>query len=115
MLGRYACRLTPQFSGRALPFEARRERIMKWRARAVAAPTYHGPLQLLVRRLAPHVVALVLGDALAARLRRSRSQCGSRTLSPYALKARDADHRPTSHWRCTPKIWTWSRGERGDL
>jgi hypothetical protein len=25
---------------------------MKWRARAVAAPTYHGPLQLLVRRLA---------------------------------------------------------------
>src|SRR5687767_3289915 len=43
-------RLTPQFSGRALPCEARREPIMKWRARAVAAPTYHGPLQLLVRR-----------------------------------------------------------------
>ena len=33
---RAGCRLTPQFSGRALPREARRERIMKWRARAVA-------------------------------------------------------------------------------
>jgi len=44
------CRLTPQFSGRALPCEARRERIMKWRARAVAATPYHGPLQLLVMR-----------------------------------------------------------------
>jgi hypothetical protein len=26
-------RITPQLSGRALPYEARRERIMKWRAR----------------------------------------------------------------------------------
>jgi hypothetical protein len=40
-------RLTPQFSGRALPCEARRERIMKWRARGVAAMPCHGPLQLL--------------------------------------------------------------------
>src|SRR5688572_22665764 len=46
----YQRRLTPQFSGRTLPCEARHERIMKWRARAVAAPTCHGPLQLLVRR-----------------------------------------------------------------
>ena len=45
-------RMTPQFSGRALPCDARRERIMKWRARAVAAPPCNGPLQLLVRRLA---------------------------------------------------------------
>jgi len=44
-------RLTPQFSGRALPHEARRERIMKWSARVVAATPYHGPPQLLVRRL----------------------------------------------------------------
>jgi hypothetical protein len=44
------CRITPQFSGRALPYDARRERRMKWRARAVAAPTGHGPLQLLVSR-----------------------------------------------------------------
>src|SRR5262245_8428932 len=43
-------RLTPQFSGRAMPCDSRRERIMKWRARAAAATTYHGPLQLLVRR-----------------------------------------------------------------
>jgi hypothetical protein len=43
-------RITPQFSGRTLPCEARRERIMQWRARAVAATTYHGPLQLLVMR-----------------------------------------------------------------
>jgi hypothetical protein len=43
-------RITPQFSGRTLPYEARRERIMKWRARAVAATTCHGPLQLLVSR-----------------------------------------------------------------
>jgi hypothetical protein len=43
-------RITPQFSGRALPCEARCERIMKWRARAVAATPCHGPLQLLVRR-----------------------------------------------------------------
>src|SRR5262245_15769264 len=48
------CRLTPQFSGRALPREARHERIMKWSARAVAATPCHGPLQLLVRRLAQH-------------------------------------------------------------
>jgi hypothetical protein len=43
--------LMPQFSGRALPCEARRERIMKWRARAVAATPCHGPLQLPVMRL----------------------------------------------------------------
>src|SRR6185503_3401489 len=47
---RAASRITPQFSGGALPCEARRERIMKWRARAVAATTCHGPLQLLVMR-----------------------------------------------------------------
>src|SRR6187431_965231 len=47
---RFQRRITPQFSGRALPCEARRERIMKWRARAVAATPYHGPLQLLVMR-----------------------------------------------------------------
>src|SRR5262245_27049069 len=46
---RHGCRLTPQFSGRALPYQARRERGMQWRARAVAAPTCHGPLQLRVR------------------------------------------------------------------
>jgi hypothetical protein len=39
-------RLTPQFSGRALRPAERRERIMKWRARAVAATPCHGPLQL---------------------------------------------------------------------
>ena len=49
-LTRFTVRLTPQFSGRTLPCEARRERIMKWRARAVAATPYHGPLQLLVMR-----------------------------------------------------------------
>jgi hypothetical protein len=37
-----------QFSDRTLPCEARRERIMKWRARAVAAMPFGGPLQLLV-------------------------------------------------------------------
>jgi hypothetical protein len=42
----------PQFSGRALTCDARRERIMKWSARADAAMPCHGPLQLLVRRLA---------------------------------------------------------------
>jgi len=41
-------RITPQFSGRVTPCEARRERILKWRARAVAATPC--PLQLLVRR-----------------------------------------------------------------
>jgi hypothetical protein len=41
---------TPQFSGRALTFDARRQRIMQWRARGVAAVPRHGPLQLLVRR-----------------------------------------------------------------
>jgi hypothetical protein len=41
---------TWQFSGRALPCEARRERRMKWRARDVAATPCHGPLQLLVMR-----------------------------------------------------------------
>jgi hypothetical protein len=59
-------RITPQFSGRATPCDARRERIMQWRARAVAATTCHGPLQLLVRRwhgankdvLEPHHVHL---------------------------------------------------------
>jgi hypothetical protein len=45
---RHGERITPQFSGRALPCEARRERIMKWRARAVAATTWHGPLQLII-------------------------------------------------------------------
>jgi hypothetical protein len=40
---------TPQFSGRTLPFGAHRERIMKWSARGVAAPTYDGPLQLNIR------------------------------------------------------------------
>ena len=42
--------LTPQFGGRALAIEARRESIMKWRARAVAATMCYGPLQLLVIR-----------------------------------------------------------------
>ena len=40
-------RLTPQFSGRVMTCDVRRERIMQWRARAVAATTYLGPLQLL--------------------------------------------------------------------
>jgi hypothetical protein len=55
-------RLTPQFSGRMLPSEARRERIMKWRARGVAAMPFDGPLQLLVRRHADeaHVRRLVM-------------------------------------------------------
>lgn len=44
-------RLTPQFSGRALPLEARHGRIVKWGARAAAAAPCHGPLQLLVRHL----------------------------------------------------------------
>ena len=43
--------LTPQLSGRALPCPARRKRIMKWRTCGAHAMTYHGPLQLLVRRL----------------------------------------------------------------
>jgi hypothetical protein len=42
------CRLTSQFSGRALRREARRVCIMKRRTCAALAPTYHGPLQLLV-------------------------------------------------------------------
>lgn len=42
--------LTPQFSGRALPYAARHARIMKWSARGVAALLFDGPLQLLVRR-----------------------------------------------------------------
>jgi hypothetical protein len=41
----------PQFSGRALPSDARRERMMKWRARDVAAMPCHGPLQLSCARL----------------------------------------------------------------
>jgi hypothetical protein len=44
-------RIASQFSGGALPCEARRER-MKWSARDVAATPFDGPLQLLVRRLA---------------------------------------------------------------
>jgi len=44
------CRLTPQFSGGALPCEARHARIMKWSARADAAMPLDRPLQLLVRR-----------------------------------------------------------------
>ena len=51
-------RITPQFSGRALPCEARRERIMKWSARGVAAMRCDGPLQLLVRRLTQRLLAL---------------------------------------------------------
>ena len=47
---RLALSSTPQFSGRALPWEARHERIMKLSARAVAATPCHGPLQLLVSR-----------------------------------------------------------------
>src|SRR5688572_1992799 len=43
-------RITPQFSGRTPPCEARSKRIMKWRACCAPAPTYHGPLELLVRR-----------------------------------------------------------------
>jgi hypothetical protein len=64
---RNSWRLTPQFSGRALAFAARRERTMKWRARAVAAMPYHGPLQLLVMRLryAEHIPLSLLGDRLA--------------------------------------------------
>ena len=46
--------LTLQFSGRALPCDARRERIMKWSARDVATILDHGPLQLLVRRHVRH-------------------------------------------------------------
>jgi hypothetical protein len=42
--------LEPQFSGRTLPCEARRERTMQWSARGVAAMPFHRPLQLLVRR-----------------------------------------------------------------
>jgi hypothetical protein len=49
---RHGCRLTPQFSGGALPYEARRTCIMKWRMCGAPAPTFHRPLQLLVRRLA---------------------------------------------------------------
>jgi len=45
---RFMSRLTPQFSGRALPCEARRTCIMKWRTCSAPAPTCHGPLQLLV-------------------------------------------------------------------
>jgi len=61
------CRLTPQFSGRALPCDARRERIMKWRARAVATTPFHGPLQLLVRRQPARLHALLLRFELLAR------------------------------------------------
>src|SRR5690606_21835057 len=43
--------ITLQFSGGVMPRDARRERIMKWRARGVAARRYHRPLQLLVRHL----------------------------------------------------------------
>jgi hypothetical protein len=37
--------LTPQFSGRALLFAARRVCKMKWRTCAAPAPSSHGPLQ----------------------------------------------------------------------
>jgi len=61
MAPRSSSRITPQFSGRTLPFDARRERIMKWSARDDAAMPYHGPLQLLVRRLARRQVNYSLG------------------------------------------------------
>src|SRR5688572_19487828 len=51
-------RLTPQFSGPTLSCDARRERIMKWRARAAHVLGHHGPLQLLVRRLAQALLTL---------------------------------------------------------
>ena len=41
----------PQFSGGALRCPARSKRMMKWRACCAPAVGYHGPLQLLVRRL----------------------------------------------------------------
>jgi len=52
----WTCRLTPQFSGGALTYAARRTCIMKWRT--CAAPRYrlHRPLQLLVSRLAQHSI-----------------------------------------------------------
>jgi hypothetical protein len=43
-----ARRLTSQFSGRALPCDARRTCIMKWRTCGAPAPACHGPLQLLL-------------------------------------------------------------------
>src|SRR5436190_7614912 len=43
-------RITPQFSGRTLRCPPRSKRIMKWRACCAHVSTYHGPLQLLVRR-----------------------------------------------------------------
>src|SRR6185503_15291179 len=51
LAGHCSCRLTPQFSGRALRGPARRVCTMKWRTCAAPATPYHGPLQLLVRRL----------------------------------------------------------------
>ena len=39
-----------QFSGRALPCDARRERTMRYSAGGVLALPYHGPLHLLVMR-----------------------------------------------------------------
>jgi hypothetical protein len=56
-------RLTPQFGGRALPRDARRERIMKWRARAVAATTCHDPLLAILvsrRRALEQIVRICL-------------------------------------------------------
>jgi hypothetical protein len=54
-------RLTPQFSGRALRYPARRVCTMKCRTCAAPTPTYHGPLQLLVmRHMATHLCALLL-------------------------------------------------------
>jgi hypothetical protein len=44
------CRITPQFSGGALPCDAWHARIVKWNARADAVTPYHRPLQLLVMR-----------------------------------------------------------------
>ena len=37
--------ITPRFSGGAMPCAARRERIMKWSARVVAAMSFDRPLQ----------------------------------------------------------------------
>src|SRR6185503_2686385 len=64
----------------------RRERIMKWRARAVAAKTGHGPLQLLARRLALHPLEFLDGSAFANQLQ-SRS---TTTSEEYG----DANHQP---------------------
>jgi hypothetical protein len=46
------CRITPQFSGRALTYAARRACIMKWSTRGVAEIPFDGPLQLCYAALA---------------------------------------------------------------